>query len=884
MHRRGDTSRAAALRQALAAAIARDGRPGLRVHELNAATWPGWSDLESTRNALRQLIRLARQHGAWRLEIGGLEQLGKDFIDHGEPAAALPFLDRAAVLSDSAGSAYWQAIAHTWRGRAFSKLGRLPEAEHDLLRAAARAREAREPYYIGEAYHNLAHTYEGMGRLADASRAADQWIAVIRDQRESSRGTMAYNDDAAMMAYHDAGMIRWKAGWHAAAQAAFKEMVTIIDERRQSHYWAGEYFERIGDWPRALEYYQRGVAGDGAGDRSSNLAGLTRAYEALGLLDSAEAAARAHLAQVEDWSPWDVPLLPGVLARRGQLAEAAEIAEQWAVRQLKGGNVHGAAIAHLKLAELLDRWDKPLAALGAARIAESLAVALNLTEELIEARRLAGLALVGFGRADSGLAALQGAATLADAHPTAANQLQTQVSLASALSELGRSDEALTGYARAARVVESMTGRFEMDLDRARFRDRHMAPFDGALRVLLRGQSVPGRVSQMVRWSQRRKAMALALATAAGGDSLHPRLPQPLAIADLQQRLQPDEALIDYLVLDSLVAALVVTRGRTALIRLDSSPAAIAGQVDRLQRPLMTTYAGRLDLARAPFDLRIAEVLYQGLLGPLMPLLEGRSHLILVPDGVLHHVPFEALPIPGSDGATKSDGYAAATYIADLFQLSYLPSAQFLETPARRDDGSLVRTSRLLAITYQAPSGQREVEAIVAAWPRGQADVLSGPDATEAAVRANGGGRRLLHFATHAQADDRDPLSSHLRLAGDADQDGYFHLTEISQAHLQTPLVVLSACETLKGRLFNGEGMMGLARAFLAGGAGAVVATRWPVGPRAAEFMSVFYQALAAGRAPSSALQEARASLRGNPATAHPFYWAGFILIRGGQE
>ncbi|MBI1723134.1 MAG: CHAT domain-containing protein [Gemmatimonadetes bacterium] len=872
-HQRGASNRTAVLRRAIADAAARDGRPGLRMAQLYQAAYCVWAPCSPER--LWELINFASEHGAWPIAVQALEWLGRDFIDRGEPAAALPALDRAAAIADTVGSAQWQAFVYTRRGRACAKLGRLAEAERDLRWAAAGAREAREPYWVAEAYHNLAHVYESMGRLVEASRAADQYIQAAGADRLSA---------PAMMSYHDAGMIRWKAGWHAAAHAAFREMVKIIDEQRDNNYWAGEYYERIGDWRRAIEYYRRGLNSRAQGDRldrTHNLAGLARAHEALGQLDSAEAAARAHDGRPELWGPLSSPLLPGVLARRGRLPEAVRSAAVWAARQVHGGNIQGAAIAHLQLAELLRRWGKPTAALGAARTAESLAVNLNLTDELIDARRLGGVALLDLRQVDSGLATLRAAAALADARPTAAGLLGTHVSLGDALGDLGRADQALAAYERAARVVETMTGRFDVDLDRARFRDRHLAPFDGALRVLLRAGASGERLEQVVRWSQRRKAMALALATRAGTDTSLGRIPRPLLIADLQRRLRADEALIDYVVIDSLVAAIVVTNVRATVVRLESPAAAISALVERLRGPLMTTYVGRLDLARAPYDLAVAEELHQRLLAPLLPLLGRRSRLILVPDGVLHHVPFEALVVRRSGELTGPADYAAAVYVVDANELSYLPSAQFLEPPGKRKGGGLARTTRLLAVTYEASGGAREAEAIVAAWPRGLADVLSGPAATETAVRANGRGRALLHFATHARADDRDPLSSYLRLVQDAENDGYLHLTEISQAKIRAPLVVLSACETLKGRLFNGEGMMGLARAFLAGGAGAVVATRWPVGPATADFMAQFYRALTAGRAPASALDASRALMRRNPQTAHPFYWAGFILILG---
>ncbi|HET9516082.1 MAG TPA: CHAT domain-containing protein, partial [Gemmatimonadales bacterium] len=249
----------------------------------------------------------------------------------------------------------------------------------------------------------------------------------------------------------------------------------------------------------------------------------------------------------------------------------------------------------------------------------------------------------------------------------------------------------------------------------------------------------------------------------------------------------------------------------------------------------------------------------------------------------LHLVPFDALvesPVDPANPAT----YATARYVVDRFQIEILPTAQFLSS---RDRGPPVigaaGPNRVLAVNRDAPGGAAEVAAIRAAWPAGLVTVLEGVDASETAVRKATGKYTILHFATHAEADDREPLASHLRLGADSLADGFFHLEEIAQDRRPTRLAVLSACETLSGRLYQGEGLMGLARAFLAGGAQAVVATQWPIGPASADLMGEFHRALAGGNQPGAALRSAKLALRRQPATAHPFYWAGVILIRGAR-
>ena len=216
--------------------------------------------------------------------------------------------------------------------------------------------------------------------------------------------------------------------------------------------------------------------------------------------------------------------------------------------------------------------------------------------------------------------------------------------------------------------------------------------------------------------------------------------------------------------------------------------------------------------------------------------------------------------------------------LENRFQIELLPSAQFLPpAPAHAEQHE---AARVLVIAHDAPGADLETAAIKAAWPAGAVTVLSGAGATENALRG-ARGFSILHFAAHAEADDREPLASHLRLAPDSANDGFLHLGEISAQRHTGQLVILSACETLSGTLFRGEGLMGLGRAFITAGAVGVVATQWPIGPSSAELMGEFHRKLAAGLDAAAALREAKRSLRRNPATAHPFYWAGFVLLRG---
>ncbi len=811
------------------------------------------------------VLRLRTEAGDWFGRLALLEAFGRDRVDHGDPAGAMAVFDSAVVLADSVGRPWPRLVARMYRGRAESKLGRIAAAEGDLRAALEAGAQAPDVYYLAETWHNLAHVYEAQGRWTEAAAAVDHYVALARPMRF---------DANRVVSLRDAGVIRWEAGWHAAALADFASMMQAVDDqsvngyRGGNEYWAGEYFERIGDLARAIAYYRASLSNP---DLTQPLEALARVFEALGKDDSAERAAIVHDSMVVQWKPLEGPILPDFLARHGRIEEAVAIARRWAARQLSTGNVQGAAIAVLEVGALELTAGAPAEALTAAKQADSLAATLHLVDERVRAGELSGKALVALGQHDAGLAMLRRTAALAAAHPTTTSAFATQLALGNALGVTGHPAGALVAYDRAALTVQDVTGRLVEDLDRAGYRDRHLDPFDGALRVLLAEPPSSGRSDALVRWSERRKAAALALATGGVEGGGHQALRSRTA---LQRLVGPHEAVVDYLVLPSAVAAIVITTHQTTVVPLPVTRDSLQAWALRLRRPLNRTYVGQLDLARAPFDLALAHRLYECLVQPLEPALGGHDRLTIVPDGPLYLVPFAALVsvLPRRNGS-----YVDARYLIDRAEVRYLPSTQFLDGTVRPNNAGL----RVLAVEGNAPGAEREVVLMRAALGEVRVDALAASAATKSAVFAAAAGHSVLHFAVHAVADGRDPLASHLRLASESRSEGYLHLNEIARARWRVWLVVLSACETLEGPVYNGEGMMGLARAFLEGGARTVVATGWPIGARSADLMGDFYRSLARGAAPAAALRAAQLTLRHTPATSHPFYWASFATIEG---
>ena len=169
----------------------------------------------------------------------------------------------------------------------------------------------------------------------------------------------------------------------------------------------------------------------------------------------------------------------------------------------------------------------------------------------------------------------------------------------------------------------------------------------------------------------------------------------------------------------------------------------------------------------------------------------------------------------------------------------------------------------------------------------GNARVLTGGEATEAAFRREAPTRRLIHLATYGVLNKQNPLFSFVDLAPDRQHDGRLEAHEVFGLKLVADLVVLSACQTAlaSGAAADvpaGDDWVGLSRAFLTAGAKNVMASLWAVQDRAtATLMQRFYEHYRDGADPARTLAAAQRAMLAVPATANPYYWAGFEVVGG---
>ncbi|MGD2185259.1 MAG: CHAT domain-containing protein [Desulfobacterales bacterium] len=265
----------------------------------------------------------------------------------------------------------------------------------------------------------------------------------------------------------------------------------------------------------------------------------------------------------------------------------------------------------------------------------------------------------------------------------------------------------------------------------------------------------------------------------------------------------------------------------------------------------------------------IARDLYQLLLEPVIKDIHT-NHLIIVPHGALHKIPFAAL----HDGKN---------FLIEKYSLSVVPSLTVIDFILKKRNPN---QNQFLALANPETDhtalrfAEKEVLEIAELYPK--REIYLQKEATEGVAKRRSDYADVVHFATHGEFNDRQPMQSGLLLSKDAENDGYLQVHEIFGLNFSnTNLVILSACDTAISKIYNGDDLVGLSRAFIYAGTPTLLATLWSVDDRSTYIlMKDFYHYWHnQGLDKIEALRRAQNSLKAMPGYSHPFYWAPFILI-----
>jgi CHAT domain-containing protein/tetratricopeptide (TPR) repeat protein len=427
-------------------------------------------------------------------------------------------------------------------------------------------------------------------------------------------------------------------------------------------------------------------------------------------------------------------------------------------------------------------------------------------------------------------------------------------------------------------------------------------------------------------------------------------LPQPLTLSEVQQQVLDDKtALLEYSLGPQNSYLWAVTQGAVSLYKLPARSAVDQQAVDLRNQLVPTQHRTRIvgidvagnqtrglgvataDAGAAGAFATASNALYKTAVEPAAKDI-GDKRVLIVADGALNYIPFEAL-VTASGGSD----YAALPYLVKTNEIIYAPSASVVSVIRKQASPSTSKNVLLVADPVFSSNDPRSKGATAGAQTGGETRGLglssavsdvSGQAITNTPAqglplnRLNGtrleaeeiakltrtaGGTpdiwldlnaseanmqtkdlknyRIVHVATHGLLNAERPQFSGLvlTLVGNKANDGFLRTDEIFNLKLGSPLVMLSACETGLGKEKKGEGVIGLTRAFMYAGAPTVGVSLWSVDDRStANLMMDMYKQMLTGQGISASAAK-RAAQQNMIATgkkyAAPFYWAPFVLV-----
>lgn len=373
-----------------------------------------------------------------------------------------------------------------------------------------------------------------------------------------------------------------------------------------------------------------------------------------------------------------------------------------------------------------------------------------------------------------------------------------------------------------------------------------------------------------------------------------------ISIADIQKKLSPGQAMIEFTLADSTLYIFAITARDKKLVTspIDKS---FAGNMATLRDQLTGKEFNNYTAADFKTFVFASYSVYKQLLQPIEPIIKGKE-LILIPDAELGYLSFDVLLTRLPD--TNKPTYRKLPYLIRESAIAYAPSATtfFDEMSIRKTN----KNSRILAfgpaynesneVLNQKDENGKLLRNTLANLTNTKEEIKSlseyfnvksftGNEATETAFKQNAKNYRVLHLAMHTLINNENPLYSKLiffRAKGDTIDDGMLNASELINMELKADMAVLSACNTGSGKMRKGEGIMSLSRDFFYAGVPGIIMTAWAVEDRSGvKLMDYFYKYIAQGKPRHEALRLAKIEYLDNcdKLTSHPHYWAAYMNV-----
>ncbi|HEX6715998.1 MAG TPA: CHAT domain-containing tetratricopeptide repeat protein [Pyrinomonadaceae bacterium] len=841
-------------------------------------------------NYLEKSLAIFQEAGMKREQARALLAMGDAYENDRRRDLAVQHYKKSLALSEEVGDRNLIARVFIGLGQTYSYLG-----DHDLAmsffqKGRALSEELNDGNMLATVLTHIANYYISEGRYAEALEYLNRSISATEEL-----GAGADRRSVAVR-LQNIGLIYRRQGNLEQALAYARKSLSIYEEVDDKFGVAnlqnniGVIYKAQGLNAQALEWFQKALQGY---EVLKNTPGVARSFNNIG----------------------------DTYRQQGRYDEALEALQKGLKIREQSHDRGGMMLSLNNLGRLYQEQHKYAEMLDVGRRAAKLAEELNSREDLWMAQEHVGRALFAMGQpAEARENFLAAIATIESLRrDVAGGEQQQQGFLENRLSPwLGMIDLSVSqgNYAEALTFAEQSKARVLLDAlqtGRANLRkswSKAEQQADEQRRMQL--VSLNSQLNTEIRRDKSDQARVAELKTAVQKARLeyedfetqlyvaHPELKMqrgetPIVKPEELAGLLPDSstALLEYVVGEDETYLFVVTKGnKDAAIRTYTLPVKrsdLAKDTETLRQQL----AGR-DLGFRSS----ASKLYELLLKPAETQLRDMHNLIIVPDSTLWDLPFQALVINTNRFVIEDAAVAYApsfTVLREMSRRRKVEAAHATAPTLLALGNPLVgnETLKKAALTLRdgklepLPEAEQEVKALGRLYGVSRSKVYIGADAREDRVKSEASSAKILHFATHAILNNASPMYSHLALAeGGANEDGLLEAWELMQLDLHADLAVLSACETARGRVGAGEGMIGFSWAMFMAGVPSIVVSQWKVesaGTR--DLMVNFHRGLISSPKPTKteALRQAALKLMKNPATSHPFYWAGFVLIGDGR-
>lgn len=892
----------------------------------------------------------------WDMLVRCYQRIGRSFRERGEFAQAIKYLDQALAiglkeLGDRHGeiATTYSTLSITYRsmgdyaraldfankalsiqiatlgendalvGQTYNRIANVYSEKNDLDQSLAYRKKAVAIYVAvygersaeaGSFYNNIGNDYLDRGDI-------DQALFFHKKSLELKEEFLGKNNQAVAWSHDNLGQVYYKKGDYERARECYENALSIwretigtenlfstmaYDHLIELNWRTGDYAQAIAFSKKSLSIKQRVL-----GERHPSVADtynlMAQVYRDHGDYDSAlekyQAALQSNVPTFSDSDPMTNPPLTGILGERQLLESLAGKAQTFAARYFKKtGNIHDlelAASTYQDACKLIEHTRSGYKVEGSK---------LFLAEKAVEVYDQAVQSTLALYRI-----------TQKDEYKNAAFSFAEKSKAGIMLEAL--SDAEAKKFAGLPDSVLAKEKQLRIDLA---FYDKSLSE-----EMLKREDRDSAKISL---WQDQlfhlQQAYTNLLQRFEEEYPDYYKLKYQIntaSAAEVQQHiLDGNTALVEYFTgKDSIFIF--------ALTKRDVYVAAVPN--DSLLERYVRKFREAIVAQDSLFALytQLAHRLYQILLEPIKDQIAFQN-LIIVPDGILSIIPFEALLTHAVEIAGKPSNYATLPFLVNECAISYAYSATLLlekskskRAPTERDflafapvhfggiaadsrGGKFVKANLGLDTTraeVRAGLGdlrlsEDEVNGIgerfkksyglFDRWFSSKSRVYIEKQASEQQLKSSDLSRyRFVHFATHGFVNETFPKLSGLLLPqNDAPaEDGILQLSEIYNLHFNADLVTLSACETGLGKIAKGEGMIGLTRGFLFAGAQNLLVSLWRVDdPATAHLMIDFYDKMLTGLNKSESLRQAKLSMIHHPEAVHfsrPYYWAPFILI-----